>query len=259
MHMKHTDNKRSLVRLKNWCAGAAAVTLTAICATNAVAQLVQPFTPGNLVIYRVGNGSSAPTSASTPVFLDEYTTAGALVQSVPMPTNGVGTQNPLTASGTATSEGLLNRSVDGRYLIFTGYATNATLPSVASTSSSTNARVIGRLGAMGNNLDTSTALGDWASANNPRSAISVDGTAFWGAGANGDNYAPLGATTSTSLITRNSRAINIFNNQLYFSSSSGGFLVATLGTGLPTTTGQTAVNIPGITTTTSPYVFVFET
>src|SRR5947207_15983523 len=66
------------------------------------------FRPGDLVIYRVGTGAAALTSASTPVFLDEYTTSGSLVQSIALPTSsGSGsTPNPLTSSGTATSEGL---------------------------------------------------------------------------------------------------------------------------------------------------------
>src|SRR5262245_13912483 len=45
------------------------------------------FTPGNLVIYRVGiAGTGVLTNTGNPVFLDEYTTSGALVQSIPVPT-----------------------------------------------------------------------------------------------------------------------------------------------------------------------------
>src|SRR5437870_11935917 len=82
------------------------------------------FTPGNLVIYRVGDGSAAITSAATAVFLDEYTTAGGSpVQSIAMPTVVNGSNKRLTAAGTSTSEGLLTRSVDGNYLTATGYDT----------------------------------------------------------------------------------------------------------------------------------------
>ena len=38
-----------------------------------------PFTPGNLVAYRVGTGTGA-----LPVFLDEYRVDGTLVQSLPL-------------------------------------------------------------------------------------------------------------------------------------------------------------------------------
>ena len=44
-----------------------------------------PFTPGNLVVARVGPGAAALNNASTAVFLDEYTTAGTLVQSIALP------------------------------------------------------------------------------------------------------------------------------------------------------------------------------
>ena len=48
-----------------------------------------PFTPGNLVAYRVGTGTGA-----LPVFLDEYRVDGTLVQSLPLS----GGATPLTAS-----------------------------------------------------------------------------------------------------------------------------------------------------------------
>ena len=46
----------------------------------ALAQI--PFTTGNLVLVRVGDGAAALTNAATPVFVEEYTPAGALVQSI---------------------------------------------------------------------------------------------------------------------------------------------------------------------------------
>src|SRR3954471_6125404 len=79
------------------------------------------FTLGNLVVYRVGDGSAALGSGATAVFLDEYTTAGALVQSIPMPTTVNGVQKRLTASGSATTEGFLTQSADGRFIVLTGY------------------------------------------------------------------------------------------------------------------------------------------
>src|SRR5438132_13759733 len=78
------------------------------------------FTPGNLVIYRVGDGAGSLVNTGNAVFLDEYTPAGVLVQSIALPTSGT---NALIASGTATSEGLLNLSPDGQFLAVTGYNT----------------------------------------------------------------------------------------------------------------------------------------
>src|SRR5688500_7710791 len=67
------------------------------------------FTPGNVVIYRVGDGIAALTGNGSAVFLDEYTPAGTLVQSVAMPTTASGNQRQLIAGGTATAEGLVTR------------------------------------------------------------------------------------------------------------------------------------------------------
>src|SRR6185369_10244222 len=89
-------------------------------AITSVAQAAA-FTPGNIVVYRQGDGSAALASTGTPVFLDEYTTAGVLVQSIAVPITTAGSQRRLVCSGTATSEGFLSRSADGQYVVFPGY------------------------------------------------------------------------------------------------------------------------------------------
>ncbi len=219
------------------------------------------FTPGNLVIYRVGDGVAALGSTATAVFLDEYTTAGIFVQSIALPTTVSGANRILTASGTATSEGLLTRSVNGNYLILTGYNAALATASITTSTSATVNRVIGRVDASGS-VDTTTALTDALSGGNPRSAASTNGTDLWISGTSsggGIRYALFGATTSTALNTAtvtNLRHTNIYNGQLYVSSQSGAFRLATVGTGTPTTGSQTITNLPGYTTsTTSPYGF----
>jgi len=218
------------------------------------------FTPGNLVIYRMGDGAAALTSNGTPVFLDEYTTAGVLVQSIAVPTTTVGAQRRLVSSGTATSEGWLTRSADGQYVVFPGYDAAVGTASITGSTSATVPRVIGRA-AQNGTLDTSTALTDAISGSNPRGAASTNGTDLWiSGGAAGVRYATLGATTSTSISTTvtNLRALNIFAGQLYVSSASGALRLGTVGTGTPTTTGQTITNLPGFpTATTTPYQFFF--
>src|SRR5207244_13335712 len=130
-----------------------------------------------------GDGSAALGSAATAVFLDEYTTDGVLIQSIAMPTAVVGSNKRLTASGTATSEGELARSVDGHYLTAAGYdAATGTASITGSTSASAN-RVIVRLAANGI-PDTSTALTDAISGGNPRGAVSSNGTELWISGTN---------------------------------------------------------------------------
>ncbi len=54
---------------------AAAIAIVALI-TSAQAQ----FTAGNLVVLQEGDGSAALSSAGTPIFLDQYTTGGRLVE-----------------------------------------------------------------------------------------------------------------------------------------------------------------------------------
>jgi hypothetical protein len=215
------------------------------------------FTPGNLVIYRVGTGTGALGSTGTAVFLDEYTPTGTLVQSIAMPTADAGSNQTLTASGSSTSEGLLDLSSDGRYLILTGYDTPVGGQTSGATSS-TVARVIGRVDATGA-IDTTTALNAF-SGGNIRGATSTDGTTFWATSNNaGILTTTLGSTTGTiiSNTPSNLRGVDIFADQLYISASTGTTRIATVGSGTPTTSGQTIANIPGGPTTGSPYQFVF--
>ncbi|MFI5365207.1 MAG: hypothetical protein ACHQ4J_06250 [Candidatus Binatia bacterium] len=219
-----------------------------------------PFTPGNLVIYRVGDGLEPLANSGGAVFLDEYTPSGLLVQSIGLPTAASGANNPLVASGTAVSEGLLALSTDGRYVLLTGYL--STLPgsgSLSGTAAATVPRTVGRVGFDGS-VDTSTALTDFADGNNPRSAVSTDGMSLWVGGADGGvRYTTLGSTTSIELSTdsKNIRQVNIFNGQLYVSSQKTSIRVATVGTGVPTTAGQSITNLPGIPTSIVPDAFFF--
>jgi methionine-rich copper-binding protein CopC len=213
------------------------------------------FTSGDIVVYRVGTGASALSSSGTAVFLDEYTPDGTLVQSIALPTADAGNTHALVASGTATSDGLLTLSADGHYLIATGY--DAT-PGTSGVTGGSEARVVGRIGADGA-IDTSTALTNLG-ANNIRSAASTDGTSFYiGSGATGIDYATLGATSATQLTTlTNVRQVEIFGGQLYYdtsASASPGVGVGTVGTGLPTTSGQTPAILPGTSSATSPFSF----
>src|SRR5579871_4995110 len=107
-----------------------------------------PFVGGDIVVYRIGagDGSTALASSGNPVFLDEYSPTGTLVQSVELPfTAATGTPNPIINSGSGQANGELNLSADGRFLTFTGYV--ATLPngSGQSLKSSAFLRDIGRI------------------------------------------------------------------------------------------------------------------
>ncbi|MET0793611.1 MAG: hypothetical protein ABW061_18975 [Polyangiaceae bacterium] len=210
----------------------------------------------NLVVYRVGDGGGALANTGNPVFVDEFTSAGTLVRSSGMPGSG----HRLVASGVATSEGFITRSTNGKYVLLTGY--DSALPASASLAGTTSAavpRTIGRLDSTGA-VDTTTGLSDAATGNNPRSAASTDGVNLWlTGGAGGIRFTTLGASTSVQLSTTvvNLRQVGIFGAQLFVSDASGSAVrLGPVGVGLPTTSGQTITNLPGIPTSTgSPYGF----
>jgi len=202
-----------------------------------------PITPGNLVIYRVGDGVSALTTTAAAVFLDEYTTSGSLVQTIVVPTTG--TTQQLTAVGNATTEGIISRSQDGSKLVFMGYRSNTgTAPGAA-----TNPRVIGTLDLAGT-LDTSLAVTDMTTAV-PRSATTVDGSAYWLGTSTGVRYvgSPTASSTSVLIDSRNSRQVNLSDSVLYATNGSTGTAAKVQSYGvLPT--GSTAPT-PLVTTITT--------
>jgi hypothetical protein len=233
------------------------------------ASSAAPFTPDNLVVVRVGDGTATLANTGNAVFLDEYsiTTAGVptLVQSVPLPSAAAAgeLQRQCVMSGTAASEGALVRSTNARFLTLACYGSN--IPAATSLNSSLGTvvpRVIARV-AVDSTTDTSTALSDFASGNNPRAAVS-DGVGFWSVGGSGGvRYATLGQTTSTEISTTvtNMRVIDIVGGNLFVSHASGTVLgrLAQVGTALPTVTGQVMTSINGfpIGGTASPYGFAF--
>ncbi len=226
-----------------------------------VNRLPQPFTAGDLVVVRVGTGTGSLVNTGNPVYLDEYAIDGTLVQSIALPVAANATNHPFVLGGTSTTEGALNRSADRRFLALAGYATApGGSTSLGGSSSSTINRVVARVDFTGA-IDTSTALSDWASGQSPRSAVTDDGADFWVAGGGGGvRLAALGATTSASISTTvtNLRVIGIADGQLYVSTASGSAVrIGSVGTGLPTTSGNVIANLPGFPTAGSPNGYFF--
>ncbi|WP_198175281.1 hypothetical protein [Spirosoma telluris] len=162
--------------------------------------LFAQYTPGNLVVLRVGDGTTPLSSTATPINLVEYSpSGGAAINTLPMPTAASGANARLTMSGSAGSEGALNRSADGRYLVLVGYDAAVATAGVASATGIN--RVVGRVDAA-RNINTTTILPQSGAynTNNIRSAVSNDGTQFWTAGTattstlGGVRYTTLGAT-----------------------------------------------------------------
>lgn len=219
------------------------------------------FTPGSVVIYRIGDGSGTLTNKSARVFLDEYSPAGVLLQSIPMPTTASGANGPLVAAGSASNEGMINRSVDSAYLVFGGYSADTGISNIATSSSATNKRTVGRVDASGV-VNTSTIFNTSFTGGSIRSVASPDGNELWMVGNNaGVRYADFGDTsavrwnTSGTGATSNFRDINIYGGLLYVTSSSGSIRIATVGTSFPpdsTGGGATIYQLSGIPSSGSP-------
>jgi hypothetical protein len=230
------------------------------------------FTAGDLVVCRVGDGTASLANTGNSVFLDEFTPAGTLVQSIAFPTSGA---TALIASGTAASECLITRSPDGQSIVVTGYntapsgsyAAAAGTPTTNVVSSTTTVgagggtavpRIAAIVSANGS-IDFSTTTTQF-SAGNIRSGVR-DGSNLWLTGSNsGIISLPIGgsgAGTVVSSTQANLRAINIFGGQLYVTSGSGSNKgVNNVGSGEPTTTGNTTTLLVS-DTAGSPYEFFF--
>ncbi|MCE9559874.1 MAG: hypothetical protein K8R88_13105, partial [Armatimonadetes bacterium] len=254
------------------------VLTTSIALSALSAAFAAPFTPGNLVVTQIGDGAAALTAFATPVFLVEMTPAGAIVQTIPMPTTGA---SQFTCRGTSTSEVHLN--VNDNKFTFAGYdaAVGAADPSIAS-NLSTDATPMRRVIAvvdMNGNIDTTTRMVDTNSGGSVRSAV-INGTDLWISGTNGNGaanfltsgirYATVGASFSTGITDTatgnltNMRNVGIFGGQLYIGSFSGTTYngINAVGTGLPTSGVQPLVNkvntaAGGSPASTGCYDFIF--
>jgi hypothetical protein len=116
------------------------------------------------------------------------------------------------------------------------------------------------------NINTTAYINNGFTTDAPRSVVTTDGINFWASGngsssSGGIRYvtsSSSGVSTQLNSTLTNTRVINIFNGQVMASTGSGTSVrVFNVGTGLPTTSGQTLTNLPGIPTVSgsSPYSF----
>jgi hypothetical protein len=244
------------------------------------------FKTGDLVLSIYGNGAGSGNYAdnqASPIVLRDVTTSGSFVSQLVLPqTSFIGAGGTLNSaiSGEygSSSEGTLQLSADGHLLTIMGYGVNAATFNSAPTSTygttalaqSTSvqggsytavARVVAAVNAQGN-VDTSTALYNFANTNNPRSVATVDGSSFYvsGQGVKGDatqgvQYVVDGASKGSVIYSgTDTRTASIVNGQLYVSTDSkqggtGGAKtsssIATFGTALPTAATTPSV-LPGL-------------
>ncbi len=222
------------------------------------------FIPGNLVVSVEGNGVVGATSGSygdnqaSPLSLFQYSTSGTAsatyVNSMVLPQTASGSNFAVSGEYGSSSEGTLQLSGNGQYLTIMGYGINAATfnanPGAYSPSASNTAlaqsgsvqgqgytavsRVVALIDGNGN-VNSSTALYNVFSGNNPRSAYTANGSTIYvsGQGTKGDNTSgvfvtTVGSNSATSVTgtdagsgaTQDTRDVQIVNGTLYVSSDS---------------------------------------
>lgn len=189
----------------------------------------QSFTMGDLVVSRVGDGTAALSNSGTAVFLDEFTKTGTPqtnFTSINLTTTGT---NPFVTSGTATSEGALTLSGDGKFLTISGYdakagaVASATDTKLANSTAASVPREVAVINAAGA-VNTATTLGGDFSGNNPRGVASADGSTLIVGGATGGLFSTTTGTTDggtgAETTVLNIRNVNLFGGNTYFSTLS---------------------------------------
>ena len=223
------------------------IALTAIIGLNAQAQF---FTPGNLALLRVGDGTQTLVSSGNTVFIDQYTTNGSFVNDTNLPDSGT---NALII-GSASSDGGLTRAMDRSSLIIFGYnfTRGATNNSIANAHATAVPRGIATVDASGNYMLVQS-ITNFFDGNNARCAVGDGTNNFWLSGANSGTvyFNPPSAGAAVQTGVANTRYIKIVNGNLFFSTQSGAVGIYTLtktpGTndpvGLPTTNAGVTTNL----------------
>ena len=215
--------------------------------------------PSSVIVVRVGTGSGTLSNAATAVFLEERSiTTGGLIGTVhALPTATAGSNGILTLSGTATSEGGLSRSADGRHVTLAGFESAVGTASVAG---STTNRIVALMDSAGT-IDTTTRL-TTLSGTDVR-GVTADGTDIWVAAASGGIYylvaGAQGGEKQVVNLPSSARWPGIFDGQLYLSSGSSPYIgINKSATTLPKGTAAAAVLLTGMSVSPgSPYGFAF--
>ena len=200
--------------------------------TASVVNPTLPFSSCNLLVYRVGGGSLSLNTSAVPVSLLEVDkSTGTVIQTV---ANSFLTSNLITQSGSATSNGYFN-SYNELVAIPGHNSANGTVDVNQQNTKVTN--ILGVSSAVVNRFSHTSSTFD---SDNYRSAIPLTSTTFYASG-NGNGTSKgvfyFDGTNFNQLINFNTRNIEIFNGQLYYSTasaSSGNIGIYALGTGTPT-------------------------
>ena len=210
-------------------------------------------TANNILIERVGDGSTALGSTGAAVSLLEYTSASAAVGSAyTFPTTAVA--NRLIDSGSAGSQGFFGAR--NGVVVVAGY--DAPIPTTALVTATGINRVANVFNGdltIANSTRLTFGVSTVLAASNLRSIVPLTAsTGYIGANNSGISY--YNGNALTSILTGNIRNVEVYDNQAYYTTGSGTAGVYKLGTGTPSGAATGALMFA----VTSAYGFViFDT
>jgi hypothetical protein len=209
-----------------------------------------------------GTASVATTQAGTSGYITKVTAANPIVVSTPS-TAGMTVGDSVTISnvgGISAANGTFTiTALTGSSFTIAASGVGSTYTSNTGTWVDTNIsianqhpREVGLVDSTGA-YNTSTTLGNSFPGVAIFGAASPDGNSIYAAGGNDIVYTTAGSNTSgvslasTGGTTGETYDVEINNGQLYSSGYNGSVVLATDGTGLPTTSGQSISELPGVT------------
>ena len=206
--------------------------------------------PENLVVTEINTSSTTGTTLN----LVEYQTSGNKINSTPAGNHNFYVGGAASSSG----EGLLTLSTDRKLLTLYGYSKSSTSSSGPSNNPSTeNPRALLIINQALE--ETVIPIADIHSGQAAKSAFATPvnhnsyGIYLAGSGTGvttGLQYITYNTETKSftspiSIARTNSRSVRVFNNQLYISSAFNTSRLLKVGNQIPSTPGQSSVNLPG--------------
>lgn len=212
--------------------GAMIITLLLFLFTGGLSGVIaQPlFGAGNLVIHRVGDGAQTLSSKSVKTVLLEISTSGTIIDSIQVPFTGT---NKFVVQGSSSNDGMITLSTNRQRIIMYGYKADTGIAAVSGISGVLRTVL---------SIDSTKTFLELASGpriGNARCAAS-NGSNVWVTASTGGLFAGMqtggnGLMDTISNAISNLRAVGIFNNQLYFSTSSFSPGIHRVGIGTPNT------------------------
>jgi hypothetical protein len=189
-------------------------------------QAAFSLTRGDLYVYQIGDGNTngyGSATAASPIFIDQFSTNGTLLNQVELPTNGSVT---VVASLNSGTEGSLSLSPAGDALVFTGYTNNGCFPvgsaSVNNSGSDTNTRSVLSVTKNGTFYTVNGDTNFYKRAAGAGRGAATDGNGnYWAIGSaptpsGGLNYYGTNAAVGNISLTGSARSIQVYGTNLYF-------------------------------------------